>query len=87
MSMKPNIILDDVNDDRPKFKIGDLVKAKKTKVGIENPKWQIGLIVSINEYANREPARKYFKWRYTVARPDGTKKVYSAGALVEVNKT
>ena len=65
--MKPNIILDDTRDDKPKFKVGDLVKAKKIKIGVENPKWQIGLIVEIKEHTNREPARKYFKWRYTVS--------------------
>jgi len=83
--MKPNIILDDIKDEKPKFKVGDLVKAKKIKAGIENPQWQIGLIVDIKEYKSHDPGRKYFKWRYTVAWPDGGRKVYSAGALVAVN--
>jgi len=86
MNMKPNIILDDVRDDRPKFKVGDLVKARKIKIGVEDPKWQVGLIVEIKEHSNQEPARKYFKWRYTVAWPNGAKKIYSAGALISVNK-
>ena len=84
--MKPKIILDDVNDERPKFKVGDLVKAKKIKLGINESKWQIGLIIEVDEYSNYDPERKYFRWKYLVAWPDGSKKKYSAGALVRVNK-
>ena len=83
--MKAKIILDDVNDESPKFKVGDLVKAKKASLGINEAKWQFGLIVDVEQYSNHDPARKYFKWKYIVAWPDGSKKMYSAGALVRVN--
>ena len=84
--MKPEIILDDVNDESPKFKVGDLVKAKKASLGVHEAKWQFGLIIEVEQYSNFDPARKYFKWKYIVAWPDGVKKTYSAGALVRVNK-
>ena len=85
---KTRIILDDIKDEKPKFKIGDLVKTKKGKlINVNEAKWQIGLIVHIDEWQSYEPARKYFKWKYVVAWPDGSKKKYSAGALVKVNGT
>tara|TARA_R100000008_G_C3583763_1_gene170564 strand:- start:2447 stop:2722 length:276 start_codon:yes stop_codon:yes gene_type:complete len=88
---KPQIILDDINDERPKFKVGDLVKAKAGAIGSAHvppakSNWQIGLILEVDEYSSSEPGRRYFKWRYLVAWPDGTKAKYSAGALIPVNR-
>ena len=87
---RPKIILDDINDEKPKFKIGDLVKAKSGPLGVTplpaKSNWQIGLILEIDEYTENEPGRRYFKWKYLVAWPDGTKAKYSAGALIRVNK-
>ena len=88
---KTQIILDDINDERPKFKVGDLVKAKAGAIGSAHAptrsNWQIGLILEVDEYSHSEPGRRYFKWRYLVAWPDGTKAKYSAGALVAVNRS
>jgi|TARA_R110000824_G_scaffold5313_4_gene24672 hypothetical protein len=86
---QPRVILDDINDERPKFKVGDLVKAKSGNN--YNPSipprtnWQIGLILEVDEYSNNDPGRRYFKWRYLVAWPDGSKAKYSAGALIGIN--
>jgi len=87
---KTQIILDDINDESPKFKVGDLVKAKAGAIGSAHTPvrsgWQVGLILEVDEYSHNEPGRRYFKWKYLVVWPDGTKAKYSAGALVGVNK-